>query len=171
MTPETRCAALRRGWYPVARTLDLDRPRQAMLLGRRLVVFRTLDGYPRVLPDRCLHRGGALHRGAVIGDSIECPHHGWRWRGADGQCVYIPSHGPPTPIPQASVIEAFPAVERYGLVWTCVGDPLTGPPHLQSWNPSASIAPPAFRSTSKLGSLTAMENSGPSEGREPSRRV
>jgi phenylpropionate dioxygenase-like ring-hydroxylating dioxygenase large terminal subunit len=171
MTPETRCAALRRGWYPVARTLDLDRPRQAMLLGRRLVVFRTLDGYPRVLPDRCLHRGGALHRGAVIGDSIECPHHGWRWRGADGQCVYIPSHGPPTPIPQASVIEAFPAVERYGLVWTCIGDPLTGPPHLAELESLGINCATGVPVDVEAGILTAMENSGPSEGREPSRRV
>src|SRR3981081_2394749 len=33
MTPETRTAALRRGWYPVARTVDLDCPQQATLLG------------------------------------------------------------------------------------------------------------------------------------------
>src|SRR5258708_2814794 len=71
-----RTAALRRGWYPVARAVDLDRPRQVTLLGRRLVVFRTAHGQPRVLADRCLHRGGALHLGAVIDDSIECPYHG-----------------------------------------------------------------------------------------------
>jgi phenylpropionate dioxygenase-like ring-hydroxylating dioxygenase large terminal subunit len=121
MTSETRIAALRRGWYPVARGVDLDRPRKATLLGRRLVVFRTKDGQPRVLPDRCLHRGGALHLGAVVDDSIECPYHGWQWRGADGRCVYIPSNGPSAPIPKTAVIGAFPAVERYGLVWTCVG--------------------------------------------------
>jgi phenylpropionate dioxygenase-like ring-hydroxylating dioxygenase large terminal subunit len=129
-----------------------------MLLGRRLVVFRTLDGCPRVLPDRCLHRGGALHRGAVIGDSIECPHHGWRWRGADGHCVYIPSHGPPTPIPQASVIEAFPAVERYGLVWTCVGDPLTGPPHLPELESLGINCAASVPVDVEAGILTAMEN-------------
>jgi phenylpropionate dioxygenase-like ring-hydroxylating dioxygenase large terminal subunit len=129
-----------------------------MLLGRRLVVFRTLDGYPRVLPDRCLHRGGALHRGAVIGDSIECPHHGWRWRGADGRCVYIRSHGPPTPIPRANVIEAFPAVERYGLVWTCVGDPLTGPPHLPELEPRGISYTAGVPVDIEAGILTAMEN-------------
>jgi phenylpropionate dioxygenase-like ring-hydroxylating dioxygenase large terminal subunit len=71
MNSETRTAALRRGWYPVARGVDLGRPRKATLLGRRLVAFRTADGQPRVLPDRCLHRGGALHLGAVVEDSIE----------------------------------------------------------------------------------------------------
>jgi len=78
-----------------------------------------------------------LHLGAVIGDSIECPYHGWRWRGADGQCVYIPSNGPSAPIPKAAAIGAFPAVERYGLVWTSVGDPLTGPPDLPELERSA----------------------------------
>jgi len=119
--------ALRRGWFPVARAVDLDRPRKATVHGRRLVAFRTADGQPRVLADRCLHRGGTLHLGVVVGDSIECPYHGWQWRGVDGQCVHIPSNGPPAPIPKAAVIGAFPAVERYGLIWTCVGDPLTGP--------------------------------------------
>ena len=124
MTPETRTAALRRGWYPVARAVDLDRPQQATLLGRRLVAFRTADGRPRVLPDRCLHQGGALHRGAVIGDSIECPYHGWQWRGADGRCVYIPPNGRSAPIPKAAVIGAFPAVEHNGLIWTYIADPI-----------------------------------------------
>ncbi|MDT5053860.1 MAG: hypothetical protein QOF66_2226 [Mycobacterium sp.] len=158
MTPETRTAALRRGWYPVARAVDLDRPQQATLLGRRLVTFRTADGRPRVLPDRCLHRGGALHLGAVIGDSIECPYHGWQWRGADGQCVYIPSNGPSAPIPKTAAIGAFPAVERYGLVWTSVGDPLTGPPDLPELEPLGMTYAAGEPVDVEAGILAAMEN-------------
>jgi phenylpropionate dioxygenase-like ring-hydroxylating dioxygenase large terminal subunit len=158
MTPETRTAALRRGWYPVARAVDLDRPRQATLLGRRLVTFRTADGRPNVLPDRCLHRGGALHLGAVTGDSIECPYHGWQWRGADGRCVYIPSNGPSAPIPNAAAIGAFPAIERYGLVWTCVGDPLTGPPDLPELEPLAMTYAAGDPVDVEAGILAAMEN-------------
>jgi phenylpropionate dioxygenase-like ring-hydroxylating dioxygenase large terminal subunit len=125
MTSGTQMHPPRRGWFPVARGVDLDRPRRATLFGRRLVVFRSADGHPRVLPDRCLHRGGALHRGAVVGDAIECPYHRWRWRGADGQCVHIPSDGCSAPIPKTAVIGSYPAVERVGLVWTCVGAPFT----------------------------------------------
>ena len=106
MTPENPSAATRHDWYPVARAVDLEHPQQVTLLGRRLVAFRTADGRPRVLLDRCLHRGGTLHRGAVIGDSIECPYHGWQWRGADGQCVYIPPNGRSAPIPKAARIAA-----------------------------------------------------------------
>jgi phenylpropionate dioxygenase-like ring-hydroxylating dioxygenase large terminal subunit len=158
MTPQSRMAALRRGWYPIARAVDLDRPRQATLLGRRLVTFRSADNRPRVLPDRCLHRGGALHLGAVIGDSIECPYHGWQWRGADGHCVYIPSNGPSAPIPKAAVIDAFPAVERYGLVWTCIGDPLTGPPHLPELDPLGMTYAAGDPVDVEAGILAAMEN-------------
>jgi phenylpropionate dioxygenase-like ring-hydroxylating dioxygenase large terminal subunit len=124
MTPENPSAATRREWYPVARAVDLEHPQQVTLLGRRLVAFRTADGRPRVLLDRCLHRGGTLHRGAVIGDSIECPYHGWQWRGADGRCVYIPPNGRSAPIPKAAVIGAFPAVEHNGLIWTYIADPI-----------------------------------------------
>jgi phenylpropionate dioxygenase-like ring-hydroxylating dioxygenase large terminal subunit len=158
MTPEARTAALRRGWYPVARAVDLEEPQQSTLLGRRLVAFRTADGLPRVLPDRCLHRGGALHRGAVIGDSIECPYHGWQWRGVDGHCVYIPSNGPSAPIPKAAVIGAFPAVERYGLIWTCVGDPLTGPPELPELEPLGMTYDAGEPVDVEAGILAAMEN-------------
>jgi phenylpropionate dioxygenase-like ring-hydroxylating dioxygenase large terminal subunit len=123
MTSEDRLAPLHSGWFPVARVDDLDRPHGVTLLGRRLVVFRTADGQPRVLADRCLHRGGALHRGVVVDDSIECPYHGWRWRGTDGQCVHIPSDRTSAPIPKAIAISCFPAVECRGLLWTCVDEP------------------------------------------------
>jgi phenylpropionate dioxygenase-like ring-hydroxylating dioxygenase large terminal subunit len=125
MTSGTQVSELRRGWFPVARGVDLDCPRRATLFGRRLVVFRSADGDPRVLPDRCLHRGGELHRGAVLGDAIECPYHRWQWRGTDGRCVFIPSDGSSAPIPNTAVIGAYPAVECFGLVWTCVGAPFT----------------------------------------------
>jgi phenylpropionate dioxygenase-like ring-hydroxylating dioxygenase large terminal subunit len=158
MTAEMRAVALRRGWYPVARSVDVDHPRQANLLGRRLVVFRTADGQPRVLSDRCLHRGGALHLGEVDGDSIECPYHGWLWRGTDGRCVYIPSNGPTATIPKAAVIKAFPVVERYGLVWTCVGEPLTGPPDLPELEGLGMTYAAGEPVDVKAGILAAMEN-------------
>ena len=113
MTAET-------GWYPVLRGVDLGRPRQVRLLGRRLVVFRAADGAPRVLTDRCLHRGGELHRGIVTGDCIECPYHGWKFRGTDGRCVHVP--GRTAAIPTSAAIRVFPAVELHGLVWTHISD-------------------------------------------------
>jgi cholesterol 7-dehydrogenase len=28
--------------------------------------------------------------GRVVGDCLECPFHGWQFRGSDGQCTKIP---------------------------------------------------------------------------------
>ena len=37
-------AAMRRAWWPVARSIDLATPQPAILLGERLVVYRTESG-------------------------------------------------------------------------------------------------------------------------------
>lgn len=135
ITTAMRVTALRRGWYPVARSEELDSPQAATLLGTRLVAFRTAGGVARVLANRCPHRGGAMHLGSVADDALECPYHGWQWRGSDGACVYIPSNGAAAAIPKTARTPFFPAVERFGLVWTCVGEPLGEVPVLPELDP------------------------------------
>jgi phenylpropionate dioxygenase-like ring-hydroxylating dioxygenase large terminal subunit len=123
--------ALRRCWQPVARSEDLvDGPRRAILLGEPLAVFLTADGSPAVVSDRCLHRGASLSMGAVVGGSIRCPYHGWEWDGSRGACTRIPSLADQAQIPSAARIGAYPARERWGLVWTALDDPLGEPPSL-----------------------------------------
>jgi phenylpropionate dioxygenase-like ring-hydroxylating dioxygenase large terminal subunit len=117
-------AALRRQWFPIARTSDLDAgPRGAMLFGVPLVVFRGQDGLIGVLDDACPHRGAALSMGRVAGDSVECPYHGWQWRGVDGRCTHIPSLDEDQRIPPRAVTTAYPATEYLGLVWTALDSP------------------------------------------------
>jgi phenylpropionate dioxygenase-like ring-hydroxylating dioxygenase large terminal subunit len=133
MNPEgddrARTRAFSRAWFPVAREVDLRSPVLATLLGARLVVFRTASGETVVLRNRCPHRGGALNLGQVMGDGIQCPYHGWRF-GADGSCTYIPANPPGALIPKNAAVESYPVVVRYGLVWTCLGVPLTAAPYL-----------------------------------------
>lgn len=133
MNPEgddgKRTAAFARAWFPVARDVDLASAVLATLLGTRLVVFRTGSGETVVLRNRCPHRGGALHLGQVTGDGIQCPYHGWRF-GADGSCTHIPANPPGALIPKNATAESYPVVLRYGLVWTCLGVPLTPAPYL-----------------------------------------
>ncbi len=116
-------AALRDCWHPVAFAADLtDKPLAADLLGEPLVLWRGRDGQPRVMSDLCVHRGTALSLGWVRGDELVCPYHGWRYA-ADGRCVAIPQLPDPGRVPRKARVGAFAAQQRYGLIWTCLGEP------------------------------------------------
>jgi cholesterol 7-dehydrogenase len=61
------------------------------VIGEHFVVFRTEKGVASVLDAYCPHLGAHLGIGSrVIGDCVECPFHGWQFRGEDGQCTSIP---------------------------------------------------------------------------------
>lgn len=72
-------------WTDVAAEADLaeGRPTPATLGVVPLLLLRQA-GSIHALNDRCTHRGGPLHEGTVIGDCIECPWHGSRFRMSDG---------------------------------------------------------------------------------------
>ncbi len=67
--------AMRRQWWAVARSADLDTPQPAVLLGERLVVYRTASGQAVVQSRRCPHRGGDFTQGKVHGEAIAGPYH------------------------------------------------------------------------------------------------
>ncbi|MBI1685141.1 Rieske 2Fe-2S domain-containing protein [Caulobacter hibisci] len=114
----TDWAILARQWFPVARLADLaDKPQAVTLLDLPLVVYRAGDTV-RVARDLCPHRGLPLSMGWVEGEEIVCAYHGLRY-GPDGQCRKIPAHPDLEPSRRLKV-GMFPAVERYGLVWTCL---------------------------------------------------
>ncbi len=117
-------AILARHWHPVARLADLgDRPLAATLLDTRLVVYRSAAGI-RVARDLCPHRGVPLSMGWVEGEEIVCAYHGLRF-GPDGHCRKIPAQPNVAPSPLFTVT-MLPAVERYGLVWTCLDPAMEG---------------------------------------------
>lgn len=54
-------------------------------------MFRGQDGEAYVVDAYCPHLGANLAVGGrVVGNCIECPFHGWQFRGNDGKCVKIP---------------------------------------------------------------------------------
>ena len=80
------------GWFRVAKSSDIPAGKVQTLhyFGRELVAFRTEDGKASVFDAHCPHVGAHLgHGGTVIGSTLQCPFHGWRFSG-DGSCAAIP---------------------------------------------------------------------------------
>jgi phenylpropionate dioxygenase-like ring-hydroxylating dioxygenase large terminal subunit len=125
---------LARHWYPVALVRDVETgPVAATLLDEMLVIYRA-GGELVVANDLCPHRGVPLSLGKHDGTGIRCAYHGLRF-GADGRCNHIPAN-PDTAIPPKLHLKTYPAVERYGLVWTCLRpDPAAAPnlPEMPHW--------------------------------------
>ncbi|WP_237570276.1 aromatic ring-hydroxylating oxygenase subunit alpha [Mycolicibacterium lacusdiani] len=133
LTPEKLREAYQHVWFVVARSQDIVTPQSATLLDQNLVVFRDSSGVARVTDRRCIHRGGNLADGVVAGDNIACPYHGWQFDGQTGRCAHIPSLPEGGRIPPKAEIKAYPVIERFGHVWTCLGDPvfdLPDPPEI-----------------------------------------
>ena len=106
-------------WHPVA--TDHDVPYRhifhGQLLGRELAVWRADDDFVNVWENRCLHRGVRLSIGTNDGRELTCRYHGWRYANRSAGCTYIPAH--PADAPARTINNrTFPAVERYGLIWS-----------------------------------------------------
>ncbi|MGE0747408.1 MAG: Rieske 2Fe-2S domain-containing protein [Rhodospirillales bacterium] len=111
---------VRNAWYVGAWSREIGAaPVRRTMLGENLVLFRTSDGAPVALHDRCPHRFLPLSKGTVKGDLIQCGYHGLTFDGA-GRCVHSPTQAA---VPPHADVRAFPAVERFGLVWIWMGDP------------------------------------------------
>lgn len=106
-------------WSPIAAAHDLP-PRHvfhAQLRGREFAVWRADDGYVNVWENRCLHRGVRLSIGINDGRELKYQYHGWRYANRTAGCTYIPAH--PADAPARTITNrTYPAVERYGLVWS-----------------------------------------------------
>jgi nitrite reductase/ring-hydroxylating ferredoxin subunit len=104
------------GWFAVAWSKDLVRGevRRAHYFGRELVIFRTREGRVQVLDAYCPHLGAHLAEGGrVVGESIRCPFHGWRFD-TSGKCVEIPyaKH-----IPPAARVRPWDVCERNDMIF------------------------------------------------------
>lgn len=105
------------GWFGLIESRKLAK-RQAVsisALGLNLAVFRDDKGNPHALDAYCPHLGAHLAAGGrVFGNCIECPFHGWRFRGDDGKCVHIPYSDK---IPEVARLKSWPIHEANGWVY------------------------------------------------------
>lgn len=110
---------LRDEWYVVAFSHEVDdrRPLLRYCCGDRIALFRTAQGAPVALYDRCPHRGSPLSLGKIAEDTLQCPYHGFRYA-STGRCVRVPSQT--TIIPELAV-RSYPVVEKGGFIWLWPG--------------------------------------------------
>ncbi|MCA9771606.1 MAG: Rieske 2Fe-2S domain-containing protein, partial [Myxococcales bacterium] len=104
------------GWFAVAWSSDLARGdvKPVRYFGEDLVVFRTRSGEVRVLNALCAHLGAHLaHGGRVMGETIRCPFHGWRYDG-EGRCAQIPYCDR---IPPKARVRSWPVTEANGMIF------------------------------------------------------
>jgi len=116
-----RGAYLKNAWYAIAWSDEIGRslfPRT--ILDTPIVLFRDTEDRVVALRDRCPHRFAPLHRGTLSGGIVQCPYHGLQFDSA-GRCVHNP-HGSGV-LPKAATVPAYPAVERFMLVWLWMGVP------------------------------------------------
>lgn len=109
-------------WYAAAASVAVgEEPLQVRMLGCMFVLFRNSNGEPACLSDICCHRGGSLSHGKRINGCIQCPYHGWEY-GCDGRVRRMPTLGENVKIPTRARVDSYPVQERWGIVWTFLGD-------------------------------------------------
>lgn len=108
-------------WYPIATSASLKagHSRHLEVLGKSLVVFRTLRGTPGIVQRHCAHMGGDLSCGKVTGEGIQCPVHQWEFA-PTGEVVGDNVHGlTPALRPQQFSLQC---IEINGIIHGYFGD-------------------------------------------------
>jgi len=118
---------VRNAWYVAAWDHEVGRSMlRRILLDEPIVLYRTVDGKPVALEDRCCHRQAPLSMGKLAGDIVECPYHGLQFD-SSGACVRIPSQDR---IPPSAKVKSYPIVEKNHWLWVWMGDPAKADPAL-----------------------------------------
>ncbi|MGZ5853929.1 MAG: Rieske 2Fe-2S domain-containing protein [Xanthobacteraceae bacterium] len=114
---------MREYWVPAALSSELKAdgaPVRLMLLGERLIAFRDSIGRVGVMDHRCPHRCASLFFGRNEHEGIRCAYHGWKFD-VEGNCLDMPNVPKHQAFTEKVKAKAYPAVERYGLIWTYMG--------------------------------------------------
>lgn len=115
MIPRFPFPRLPYGWFLADFSKELARGalRTHHYFGEEMVLYRGEDDVVRAVEAHCPHLGAHLGEGGcVVGDSLRCPFHGWRF-GAGGACVEVPYS---TALPKVA-LRSWPVVEKGGLVF------------------------------------------------------
>jgi phenylpropionate dioxygenase-like ring-hydroxylating dioxygenase large terminal subunit len=106
-------------WYVAALASEVTRElKERTLLGKTVLMYRTLDGAPVFMQNRCVHRSFPLSKGRLDGDQVVCGYHGMTYN-PQGNCVFMPSLAN---APVHAKLRSYPAVEKGPLIWVWMGD-------------------------------------------------
>ena len=85
-----------RGWHCLGLAKDFrgGKPHGIHTFGKKLVVFELQNGELAVLDAYCRHLGGDLSEGRIVGDTVACPFHDWRW-GGDADTITLGTNAGP----------------------------------------------------------------------------
>jgi nitrite reductase/ring-hydroxylating ferredoxin subunit len=70
--------------------LAVDQMKLLRVMGKRIVLARTEDGYA-AFDDHCTHRGGSLADGVIVSGQVQCPWHGSQFDCRTGAVVNGPA--------------------------------------------------------------------------------
>src|SRR3954462_2702193 len=106
-------------WYVAAAGHELGRTLlKRTIADEQLILYRTEAGNPVAMLDICPHRHAPLSLGRLVGDNIECGYHGITFD-SSGRCPRIPGE---SRILERCAATTFPAIERWGFIWSWLGE-------------------------------------------------
>jgi phthalate 4,5-dioxygenase oxygenase subunit len=121
----------RRFWTPVMLASELGGPDSAPvrvdILGENLVAFRDSSGTIGLLDAYCRHRRANLFWGRNEEHGLRCVYHGWKFD-VNGQCTDLPNCPEGDNLKERVTTQAYPTVERGGLIWAYLGPADRRPP-------------------------------------------
>jgi vanillate O-demethylase monooxygenase subunit len=118
---------VRNAWYVAAWDHEVTREmRRRIILDEPVVLFRSAEGAPIALEDRCCHRQAPLSMGKLTGNIVQCPYHGLQFD-TTGKCVKVPSQDM---VPASARVRSYPVVEKNHWIWLWPGDPAKADPAL-----------------------------------------
>jgi len=127
-------------WYFAGLSGDVKRGamKRIEIAGEPINLGRKKDGSVFALRDICPHRAALLSAGRIVGDSVECPYHGWRFGTSDGVCQEIPSLCEDQETdPNKIKVRSFPSREEGQLIWVYLSSD-------KRFSGTPKINPPAF---------------------------
>lgn len=105
-----------KGWYVVCKSSELKKGKtlSKFIFRHQLVLFRTASGKACAMDAFCPHMGMDLVKGKVVGETIKCLFHEWRFN-TKGDCVDIPCLK--EKVTKGKNANAYPVEEKYGFIW------------------------------------------------------